>query len=483
MALRDHARQQIDGFFEATQRTLGCYKHSTFSYFAVKHGNDFHLCQGRLRLQWTPTIVKSVAFESPNVRAGICKLDDLNPTPRGFAEALLSGVLRTPQGELLFPPEKDGSYFMYLDLFKSGLAGVQPIGKRQLQLIVRGERHYQTVETRELDWELRAARPPFNGLKELCSECLVGPIDASNLQVEMLAANVASLAPDSSICGTNAKLRILLANGLERTEASLGYRITERGGIVSKRGSVSGNELSWTASNGAQCGEATMDVPSGTVLHCIVTFAGEVQHQELLADPSTSQNPVRAVYQVFDHDVSALAKHLDASYGKDRKRDARKFEAGVARLLWLLGFNVTHLGGTPNTSDAPDLIASTPQGHFAVIECTTGVLKEDHKLSLLVNHAEGVRKSLAASGHENRRVLAIIVTSKSREEVKADLEQAQKLEVFVVTQETIAGMLKRSLAYPNADELYTEAEESLRPRCDLSGLSVTNTESHIAPWE
>jgi hypothetical protein len=89
--------------------------------------------------------------------------------------------------------------------------------------------------------------------------------------------------------------------------------------------------------------------------------------------------------------------------------------------LWLLGFSVAQLGGTPRTQDAADIIATTPNGHFAVIECTTGLLKADNKLPLLHDRAQAVRRALESSAHNQLRVLPVIVTTKSREEIKPDL--------------------------------------------------------------
>lgn len=117
------------------------------------------------------------------------------------------------------------------------------------------------------------------------------------------------------------------------------------------------------------------------------------------------------------------------------------------------------------------------------MECTTGLLKEGNKLAHLCERTEKVKQSLAASGHGHLRVLAIIVTSKTREEVKADLEQAQNLKVFVVTRETIDGMLKRSLTLPDADRLYVEAEESLRSRNNFFGSLSSQNYGTVTVWE
>jgi hypothetical protein len=56
-------------------------------------------------------------------------------------------------------------------------------------------------------------------------------------------------------------------------------------------------------------------------------------------------------------------------------QDARDLEAAIAWLLWMLGFSVAQLGATSRTQDAADLIATTPNGHFAVVESALKIQK------------------------------------------------------------------------------------------------------------
>ena len=154
-----------------------------------------------------------------------------------------------------------------------------------------------------------------------------------------------------------------------------------------------------------------------------------------ITDPKTAQNPLRSVHDAFDTNLNVLRELIEKSQKKGV--DARELEMAVSWLLWLLGFSATHIGGTGKTSDAPDLIAATPLGNLVVIECTTGILKEDSKLPHLVQRTEKVRQSLAASGNQHVRVLPVLVTTKTRDEVKAELEQAYKLGVLVATKEIL----------------------------------------------
>jgi hypothetical protein len=58
--------------------------------------------------------------------------------------------------------------------------------------------------------------------------------------------------------------------------------------------------------------------------------------------------------------------------------------------------------------------------------------------------------------------IPLIVTSKTREEVKPDLEQAERLGIWVVVREDFDQIINRTSLFPNADRLYEETEASIR---------------------
>lgn len=143
-------------------------------------------------------------------------------------------------------------------------------------------------------------------------------------------------------------------------------------------------------------------------------------------------------------------------------QDARDLEAAIAWLLWMLGFSVAQLGATSRTQDAADLIATTPNGHFAVVECTTGLLKADNKLSILYDRAQAVRRALDTSRHNQLRILPVMVTTKTRDEIRPDLEQAERLGVLVLCREDVSRMLDRTIQFPTPDQLYDENAQTVR---------------------
>src|SRR5262249_33622493 len=51
-----------------------------------------------------------------------------------------------------------------------------------------------------------------------------------------------------------------------------------------------------------------------------------------------------------------------------------------------------------------------PEGGFCPYECTTGLLKADDKVSLLIDRAERVRQGVVASNNQHLRVLPVIIS-------------------------------------------------------------------------
>ena len=453
--MNDYDRKNLEDFFKAIESYLPCYKHACFSYLALRQGEVFHLVQGRLQLQAVPAPMHSAHFQSKNIRAGVYRLNEVQLRPRHFVDGLLTGKFQTPGGELHFPPEQGRFHSVHFAPYHSDGLAAQ---RRQVHMNITGDRRQRT-DTLALDWELKAAPTPFFNVQELCDEYSIGTIRGDYSVIDITALPVAAVSADSIVVGAKAHLAIDLAEGLQCDKASVGYRIFERN-RVAKRGVLNGSSLSWTSRGDVQHGSGEIEVPAGAVIDCIASYAGVAQQHYWIADPKTAQNPLRSVHHAFDNNLEVLRELIDRSQRKGA--DARDLEMAISWLLWLLGFSATRIGGTGKTSDAPDLIAATPMGNLVVIECTTGILKEDSKLSHLYQRAEKVRQSLAASGNQHLKVLPIIVTTKTRDEVKAELDQAYKLGVLVATREDFGQLIDRTIFFPDPNRLYAEGEDALR---------------------
>lgn len=457
--MSDHNRETIERFWTDIAPWEVAYTHSGLSFFAVRRDGQLHLIHGRLFLNTVPSKITRKHFETESVVAGYFPLSELGLTHRALVDKLMtSDVVITPVGGLLFPIDTAASASAnYTPFHPEGIHG----GSRISVLMISGDQRHAYVQQPQLDWELKSASTPFDSLGELLGEYSLGIYKGDFAHIEVVALAVAEVDFNSVVKGETVKPALFLANALNQAECQLGYRVLLHSRVV-ERGAINGAEMEWTPGDHNAHGTGCLKIPSGAVLQCFATYRGFAQHQGWIADPATAQNPRRAAMEEFDDKLIVLRDFLFEEQ-KPRK-DARDFEIGVAWLMWMLGFSVAHAGATSRTSDATDILATTPGGHMALVECTTGHLKADTKLAKLVERAQTIRRRLDESGNRHMRLLPVIVTAMGREEVKADSDQAQQLGVVVVTKEDLTETLSRSVMLQNADLIFSQAEDSLRNR-------------------
>jgi hypothetical protein len=445
----------IDEFFATIAPVEPGYEHAAFKYIAVRSGDHFAIVQGRLFLNITDPNFSPLRFHSQNVRAGWYTLPELKLDVRGLVEQLTTGKLRTPDDDLYFDRAESGRYAAtYVPFHPEGLLSQS---RYNVLTVLAGP--MPEVRQPDIDWEIKAASPPYDGLQDIANELGVGAIAGPTANVAIVAFNVAFVdIANSKVSGTNADLRIVLARGLKPKNVRLGYRFFTPG-TRAVRGDIAGEAIKWTEDGQMRRGQAIITVPEAAAINCAVSYKEIAQQHQWLIDPDKVQNARRAVYETADPKLENLKAMI--ANASARGQDARQLEAAVSWLLWMMGFNGVHLGAMPKSRDAADLLACTPAGHFAVVECTTGILKAENKLTLLYARAEAVRRSLVASNNTYQRVLPVIVTSKTAAEVTPDIEAAERLGIRVITREGIERIIERTLIQPNADQSYADAEQAV----------------------
>lgn len=459
--MQPHEKEQIEKFFSTIEPWIKAYSHIGLSYFAVRKDGETNLLQARLFLNTAPSAIPTSRIETASVLAGHFNFTELGMKLRDFVDRLVEkGEFDAPFGKVKFPSEKKGEFSAYFDPFhQEGIAG----GNRLTVLKIRGASKWQLIDQMKFDWELKAAPKPFDSLDELLSFFVLGGGRDDSANIEIVAYHVAAINFSSVISGTDAKPSVFLAKSLDASNCQIGYRVFLHGKVVD-RGAIQGSDLTWTEQDGVLRGEGLVGIPQGAVLHCVASYAGYAQHQGWIADPTHSQNARRVSLEAFDDRLEILRDYLFEE--QKQRKNARDFEFGVAWLMWMLGFGITQVGGTARTSEAPDILATTPQGNILVVECTTGLLKAENKLANLIDRTEAIRKRLAISGNSHLKLLPVIVTAKTKEEIKADLEQAQKLGVLVVTQEVLLELLQQTIAAPDPEAIYTRAWNGVQPKPD-----------------
>jgi hypothetical protein len=456
----------IQRFFQTISPWEAAYENNIgLSYFAIRKENVLNLIQCRLFLNTYPPNITLTKFESRQVLAGYFPLSKIGMDHHDLISQLSSnGRIKTPVGELVLPVEAEHRLTSkFVPFHQEGIRN----GNRLTVLTLAGAGWDSYIQQPDIDWELKAAPEPFDTLDELLLEYFLGGPRSEFASIEIIAMNVAVIALDSRVDGEEASPSILLAKALDSNKCNIGYRIFSQGRVVS-RGSINGSKLEWSEQDALRRGMGKLAVPAGAVLHCVASYDGFAQHQGWIADPKNFQNPRRASLEEFDDKLEVLRDFLFEEQ-KPRK-EPRDFEFGVAWLMWMLGFSVAQAGGTSRTSDAPDIIATTPKGDIAIVECTTGLLKAENKLAKLVERTELVRKRIAASGASHLKLLPVIVTARTKDEIRADLDQAKTLGVVVVTKETLIDALSRTIVAVDADIIYEQALESIKPQQEQLGV-------------
>lgn len=446
---------RVQEFLSEIKPWIDVYNRSSFCYAAVEFDGNFNIAQARLYLSPEENAgYPHTHFRHGRVRAGQYRLSELGLGIEGLIGALIGGTLETPDGPLKLRGNESGRIgAIFKPFHEEGLAGQS----RLSVLTLLGGRSVVPANQPMLDWELRAADTPYDSFQELMSEYRVGLLRDDVCTVEVAALSIMAVDLSCIVQASGTEIALRMYSGLDREKVKLGYRISGKEKIT--RGSIKGNELEWSEVSGTITrGVARLDAPAAALVQCFASYSGVTQNYGWVTDPMASANANRAVYEVFDDKLEVLQKFLS----KQGRGNSRDLETGVAWLLWLLGFKAAHLGATATTQDAADIVATSPYGHFVVIECTTGVLKADHKLSILIDRAEAIKTRLSSSNNSHLRVLPVILTSKSRMEVRTDLEQAERLGILVITRENIQEALRRTAIQQDADKLFAEAEEAVK---------------------
>lgn len=453
--MNDLSQQAVHDFLEAISPWVETYTHSTFSFLAVRGDGGLVLLQGRLFLQTDVGRVPSKIVTSPSIVVGNIQLNELGLSPSEFLGRLQhSKELPAPIGSLRFPVDGHSGISAFFTAFHQ--AGLSESNRLPVLTLTGAQRH-GLIRQPDVDWELATGALPYDSLNELLNEFSLGGHMGDFAIVEAVAHTVAFVDLNAKVLGHCAEPAIFLPSNANTDKAKINYRVVLHGNVVD-RGSLSGNAITWTTEGSRQRGAGNVEIQSGAVVQCFAIYGDHLHHKGWIGDPSLFQNSKRAAFEEFDPNQVVMRDFLFES--QRARKDARDFEVGVAWLLWMLGFSVVHAGATSRTSDAADILATTPAGHTAIVECTVGHLKADSKLSKLVERSNTIRRRLNDSGNSHLKVLPVIVTALSRDEVKADLDQARVLGVAVVTKEDLLSAIDQTVVQRNAEELFMQVEST-----------------------
>ena len=467
--MNEHTIKQVQAFFSAIVPWRDAYANARLHYLAVRRDEKLLILSARIYLTVRADIPIKERFQAGAIEAGQWDIPQEKISVEQAIDALLSetGLDVGSHGTLMLAA---------IGIYGGNVSASPPMllhpeglnaGNRLSVLSVSGGNRYELLPQPESDWVLRAGRMPFDTINELSIEYGLGSYRGDLAQLEVVAHTAVEVSALSGIKQNEATVGIWMPKGLDKAKARIGYRVLDKGSVV-QRASVIGTDLTWSDDANALVGVAKLDVPLGAVMQCVAVYDEHAHHVRWFVDPSTFQNPRSAVLSSVDQTGQLLRTYLFPDLPPKGKA-ADDFEAAISWLLWVLGFSPASFGLNAKTRDMFDTVAVSPRGDFLIAECTLGLLRADSKLSKLAARAASLRELLDASNMKHVRMLPIIITAMTREQVKADLAQAQETGIVVVAREDLEEILNEIVRFPDADSLFERAVQSLQPKI-LEGL-------------
>lgn len=459
----EHVVKTIQEFVSLIAPIAKVYPKALFGFVALSEPEGLVLCQGHIVLPTGPNLPPPMSVKTASICACVVSLVELKLDCEKLIFALLGDGVETPVGNVRFPGTAEGPYPLSASLqrFPSNFytANAHPLSL-SLSLSMSSSRFANRLA--EFQNDLRACADPFDSLMELATELGLPSSRWSESVLHVTAHNVVAVDLERHIVNRSVKLALLAAHGLDRGYARLGYRVQTVDGKVIQRRAVDAGELYWSAKEQYDVGEVDVSVPQGAIIQCFASYKGYWQHQGWVTTPGTFINLRRVAYEAFDPGLANLTKYL--SDPRTLRQDARLLELGVATLLYMKGFAPSPFAGKFST-DAPDLLASTPSGNIAVVECTTGAIDSEGKLSKLLNRTALLAERLRVGGYAHVRCLPVIVTTLSRDEI-TDISLAAENGIIVVSSEDLAAAVNETMVPGNADRLFDEQWRKVHPTQD-----------------
>lgn len=460
--LNENSERLLNSYFEAIASWRVAYRAARLHVLGIRTGEALKVVSARIVLDIGLDTACKEPFRAGRVEAHQVMLKQSETDVQGIARTLAMGncfhVIGI--GQIRLPSTEQVGIHVEppMLLHPEGLSA----GNRLAVLSIGGGYVTDLLSQPASDWLLKAADIPYDSLQELVMDYGLGTNVRDRALFEVVARPVIEVFADSAVTGTQASVGIWMASSLDCALAKLGVRVLHQGKVVQRR-AIRGAGLCWSDRGLATVGTATIDVPAGALIQCVASYADEAHQVQWRADPATFLNPRAAVLSLVDPSNSLMRRYLNPEV-PPRGKAADDFEAAIAWSLWVLGFSVASFGTNTRTRETFDVVATTPRGDFLIVECTLGLLRAEGKLSRLAARTATVRDSLAAANMRHLRVLPLIISAMTSEQVSADVGAATDLGVLVIAREGLDEMENELIRFPDADSLFERGLRAVQER-------------------
>lgn len=440
----------LTSFWKTIEPLSDAYYDAEVAFLALIIKDEWHVVRSRISLQVLPSETKPLRLLTNGVSAGRYRLSELKISIQKLVDSAAKGQLLTPYGEL---PVGRNPYMLPSQPTLALERHRRDQWNYQNRLTVLSITGGGLTDTHELDWELRAAPIPFDGLADLMQE-LALPGSAA---LEVYAPSVAAVDATSTVSGQTAQIKVLLSKRLRPELVTVGYRVLIQGG-VRERVFLSADDFAWGTSDriDAHLGTTEIAIPEAAIVHCLASYKGIAENHYYLVDPQNAQNPLLTVYSAEDEELTQLKELLTPT---SKRANSNDFERAVSWLMWIRGFSPAHLSlSSKKMSDNVDLLVSTPSQKLLLVECTTGRPSDD-KLQKLAERVHRTRAQLRSSGNGHLSLIGLVAVSRSDEELHLERKAATDKGLVLISADDMQGWLDGARVGPDADALFQQISD------------------------
>lgn len=459
----------VDAYLAVLKPWLQCYRRAVVSCCALKTASGPVVLVAKIELRVVEdeqlhVVVGAVGTEHLTLSQAVFSVDadSVNSIVRGAFEGRLSGTDGTPK----LVPAESSPLVSAVHPYRHPML---PAGARIPTALISGAPRHALVtavtDSDAMDWELKAASVPFGSLAEALDYFGLPNFDriGDMTRIEVLAESPAIIHGNSRLDGERLNLNVWSSAAIDRDRLRVGLKIY-RDAAAGRAGTIDRRVFSLADARSGRLSEARVSlelekqVGPARWIQAFLSLDSSALHEWYVTDPARGLNLRHVLHRSVDPSLENL-KHL---LFETRSSQAENFEQGVALLLNMLGFATALHGQAYGFKEGVDIVAQTPSGRVALVECTTGLPSNKDKLKkLALRHVE-LRRHLNEQGFNHVETLPIVVTPLTRAEVAADLPEAARLGIAVGTLEDLQGALDRAQLLPDPELLYNEVRNALQ---------------------
>lgn len=450
--LEDWTKKNLDWFFNNIDPISDGYNEPVFAFLAYCHGNEYKLIAARILLSPLQEVAEDKVLKAGNFIGYKGKISSLGVTTRQLIDTLLDLKLPLFGETLTLVPSANFNGPAILQVAR----GIHDEQSNTLNFRLSGSGFCEGFQLSDEDlWHLRASDPPYFNLQDIMNELGL----STNYGFEILALAPIAIANSSYIDGTQATIQINAAKGLDESQIHLGIVIHGRETSLERK-HIQHNEISWKSleeNPAIKVGEVKLDVPKASLLHCYANLGARCYNTYWVTDPTTTQNHLRAIVEIFDADFRKTRQLLNQGRGGS---NSEGHENAVSTMMWMLGFSPLN---TSKLVEAPDLVGVDADGNIIVVECTLGDLKtkQGNKMKNLLDRAKLVKEALEKANASFFKCIPVVVSSKSADDIKDDIAECEKQGIIVYTVDDLEELFNLTRSHPNSRRRFEELKSRI----------------------